>query len=168
MNYIKLVTAEYAERQNRRAVSECPQWWHLLDQVFDPELPAVSIWDLGILHDVKALEDGTCHVLITPTYSGCPAVDIIKQDVEACLLQGGIESVLVEVILSPAWNTELISPQGKVAMQRQGIAPPDEKVICPQCHSEQTQLLSQFGSTACKALYRCGECLEPFDYFKAF
>ncbi|MGB1238111.1 MAG: 1,2-phenylacetyl-CoA epoxidase subunit PaaD [Pseudomonadales bacterium] len=168
MSQISLVTPEYASRRAVRANSDTPELWLALDSVHDPELPQVTIWDLGILVDVQRHSHSACTVVVTPTYSGCPAIDIISQDIEACLNAYGVCEVAVEVTLSPAWSTDLISPEGKVAMRNQGIAPPQEQVSCPLCCSENTQLISQFGSTACKALYRCNSCAEPFDYFKEF
>lgn len=168
MSQISLVTPEYAARRALRANAEHGALWQCLDQVFDPELPHVTIWDLGILVDIQDVTPRSCTVIVTPTYSGCPAVDIISQDIVAALLLAGLSEVKVKVTLSPAWSTDLISPQGKAAMHQQGIAPPQAEVHCPQCGSDDTHLLSQFGSTACKALYRCGSCAEPFDYFKEF
>ena len=168
MQYISLVTPEYAARRANRANSDCADWWSILDQVFDPELPHVTIWDLGILVNVEKLADFSCKVTVSPTYSGCPAVDMISDDIVIALNQAGVENVAVEVSLSPAWNTALISPDGKAAMRKQGIAPPGDPIKCPQCHSDNVNVISQFGSTACKALYRCNSCLEPFDYFKEF
>ena len=168
MQHISLVTPEFAARRALRANSTCPQLWSTLDTVFDPELPHVTIWDLGILVDVQQLDEKHCKVIVSPTYSGCPAIDVISEDIVSALNGAGVEQVEVAVSLSPAWNTDLISPAGKAAMLSQGIAPPGKSVNCPQCGSGHTSVISQFGSTACKALYRCNDCLEPFDYFKEF
>lgn len=168
MQTISVVTPEYAARHALRANSQCPELWDVLDSVFDPELPQVSIWDLGILVDVQTLASQRLNVVVTPTYSGCPAIDVISDDIIEALNGAGFLEVRVEVTLSPAWNTDLISPAGKIAMRKQGIAPPDAEVHCPLCGSENTVVISQFGSTACKALYRCHSCQEPFDYFKEF
>ncbi|MEH6444410.1 MAG: 1,2-phenylacetyl-CoA epoxidase subunit PaaD [Oceanospirillaceae bacterium] len=168
MQHISLVTPEYADRRAIRANSDCPQLWDILDDVFDPELPAVTIWDLGILVNVQALDGNDCKVVVSPTYSGCPAIGVISDDIKIALQHAGFNCVEVQVSLAPAWCTDLISPAGKTAMLQQGIAPPADKVVCPQCQSESVALISQFGSTACKALYRCKSCLEPFDYFKDF
>jgi len=168
MQTISVVTPEYAARHALRANSGCRTLWEILDSVFDPELPHVSIWDLGILVDVQDLCGQGVKVVVTPTYSGCPAIDVISEDIVAALNDAGITEVEVQVSLSPAWNTDLISPAGKMAMRNQGIAPPSTEVHCPLCGSENTAVISQFGSTACKALYRCHSCQEPFDYFKEF
>ncbi|EPJ49560.1 MAG: phenylacetate-CoA oxygenase subunit PaaJ [Osedax symbiont Rs2] len=168
MQQISLVTPEFAARRALRANSQCPHLWSVLDNVFDPELPHVTIWDLGILVDVHSLDSSRCKVVVSPTYSGCPAIDVISEDIVSALNSAGVQQVEVAVSLKPAWNTDLISPAGKAAMLKQGIAPPDKSVNCPLCGSGHTSVISQFGSTACKALYRCNDCLEPFDHFKEF
>lgn len=164
---IPTVNPVYAERRRHRGASEHQALWTILDGVFDPELPGLTIWDLGVLQDVQ-LRDGHCIVVITPTYSGCPAVDAMSQDVVSALNGAGYDKVTVEVALSPAWGTEMISPTGKLQLASLHIAPPqaDDSPDCPVCGSSHTEVLSQFGSTACKALYRCQDCFEAFDYFK--
>lgn len=168
--------------------------YQLLEQVKDPEIPALSIWDMGILRSVSidqknaeqcaddmrqpstASTDALIRVVITPTYSGCPAMDLIREDILSVLNNAGYQHVEVEFKLSPAWTTSWMSEEARAKMAASGIAPPettssDSQVIavqCPLCGSRQTELISEFGSTACKALYRCQSCLEPFDYFKAF
>jgi ring-1,2-phenylacetyl-CoA epoxidase subunit PaaD len=160
-----------------------------LGQVMDPEVPVVSIVDLGILRDVQWLETpaNTLVVTVTPTYSGCPATEVIAQSIREVLYARGIGKVEVRTQLAPAWTTDWMTPQGRDALRAYGIAPPaaratganrnltidisgllSSKVVvpCPQCNSRHTRLLSQYGSTACKALYQCNSCLEPFDYFK--
>ena len=164
-----------------------------LGQVMDPEVPVVSIVDLGILRDVQWLDasDNSVVVTVTPTYSGCPATEVIAQSIREALYARGISKVEVHTQLSPAWTTDWMTPQGRDALRAYGIAPPaarafqqggsqvidiaaltfskaSSKVVvpCPQCDSRNTRLLSQYGSTACKALYQCNSCLEPFDYFK--
>ena len=149
----------------------------LLEQVKDPEIPVISIRELGVLRDVKVNSD-LVEVIITPTYSGCPAMDVMQQDVEKALRQAGIERFSVKQVLSPAWSTDWISVSGRKKLLDYGIAPPPHTsdiralkggvpvTTCPQCGSTDTVLLSQFGSTACKALYTCNACLEPFDLFK--
>jgi ring-1,2-phenylacetyl-CoA epoxidase subunit PaaD len=154
------------------------QW---LAQVPDPEIPVLSVVDLGIVRDVS-WDGATCVVTITPTYSGCPAMREISADIQATLAHKGVADVRIETRLSPAWTTDWMTPEGHAALKNYGIAPPKEKAIdisgisrglhrtvvqCPRCGSEKTRLVSHFGSTSCKALYRCGECGEPFDYFKA-
>ncbi len=150
----------------------------LLSQIPDPEIPVISIEELGILRDVNFAND-ECVVTITPTYSGCPAMKAIEQDIAALLKENGIEKVKVNYVFSPAWTTDWLSEAAKEKLRKYGISPPDktttdksaltgiQKIVkCPQCNSENTELVSQFGSTACKALYKCKDCLEPFDLFK--
>ncbi|CAN5758226.1 phenylacetate-CoA oxygenase subunit PaaJ [soil metagenome] len=147
--------------------------WGLLETVPDPEIPVLSILDLGIVRAVKVREDEV-EVIITPTYSGCPAMDAISMDIRFKLIEHGYKKIKITSILSPAWTTDWMSAEGKRKLAVYGIAPPmfrsDEglgrNIECPQCHSHNTKLLSQFGSTACKALYQCNDCKEPFDYFK--
>jgi ring-1,2-phenylacetyl-CoA epoxidase subunit PaaD len=157
-----------------------------LGQVMDPEVPVVSIVDLGILRDVCWTDDAVI-VTVTPTYSGCPATEVIAQSIRQALYARGVEKVEVRTQLAPAWTTDWMTPQGRDALRAYGIAPPaasayqadgsqvidiaalmPSKVVvpCPQCDSRKTRLLSQYGSTACKALYQCSSCMEPFDYFK--
>lgn len=149
----------------------------LAARVNDPEIPVLSIADLGILRGTEQLEDGTVQVTITPTYSGCPAMDVITQDLYEVFQTEGYEKVDVKLVLSPAWSTDWMSEDGKRKLSEYGIAPPTGtghrgritlgmSVKCPRCHSLNTKELSRFGSTACKALYSCNDCLEPFDYFK--
>ena len=150
----------------------------LLSQIPDPEIPVISIEELGILRDVKLVNE-ECVVTITPTYSGCPAMKAIEQDIVALLKENGIEKVKVNYVFSPAWTTDCLSEEAKEKLRKYGISPPDktssdksvltgiQKIVkCPRCNSENTELVSQFGSTACKALYKCKDCLEPFDLFK--
>jgi len=150
----------------------------VLEQVEDPEVPVLTIADLGILRDVE-IADENITAIITPTYSGCPAMDMITVNIKAAMQEAGYQSVSVKLVLSPAWTTDWMTESGKQKLKDYGIAPPventsdksfllgEEKVIpCPLCDSKNTELLSQFGSTACKALYRCKDCKEPFDYFK--
>lgn len=159
--------------------------WAWLGAVSDPEIPVISIVDLGIVRAV-AFDGAACVVTITPTYSGCPAMQVIAESVTSALHAHGIAEVLLVTQLSPAWTTDAMSEAGKAALKGYGIAPPAQQVIdisalrggvkrgallapevrCPQCGSAHTQLISQFGSTPCKALYTCRDCREPFDYFK--
>ncbi len=142
----------------------------------DPEVPVLTIEDLGILRDIEVDRDGHVDVTITPTYSGCPAMDAITADVTAALARVGYDDVAVRLVLAPAWTTDWMSDAGKQKLLEYGIAPPqprtDKKVMiplsvrCPQCGSGDTRELSRFGSTACKALWVCNSCKEPFDYFK--
>lgn len=151
----------------------------LLATVTDPEIPVLTIEDLGIVRDLRLSDDGGVEVVITPTYSGCPAMDLISVNIRAALQEGGIEKVKLSTVLSPAWTTDWLTESGKAKLKAFGIAPPsnaslDKKALmgeknaleCPLCGSKHTVMISQFGSTSCKALFRCLECLEPFDYFK--
>lgn len=149
----------------------------VLERVMDPEVPVVSVVDLGIVREID-WRDGHLHLVVTPTYSGCPATELIESEIDAALEQAGFRAPRLERRLDPAWTTDWISERGRERLRAYGIAPPhgsaskrsllgeSPQVHCPQCGSAHTELLSQFGSTACKALYRCRECLEPFDYFK--
>jgi ring-1,2-phenylacetyl-CoA epoxidase subunit PaaD len=150
--------------------------WDVAAQVVDPEIPVLTIADLGVLRDVAVI-DGQVEVAITPTYSGCPAMNMIKFEIELALERAGIHDSKVRSVLSPAWTTDWMSEHGRRKLQEYGIAPPqaassrralfgEQQVGCPQCGSADTEVLSEFGSTSCKALWRCKSCREPFDYFK--
>ncbi len=145
--------------------------WDLLDEVKDPEIPVLSIWDLGILRNV-ALVNNKVIVTITPTYSACPAMDVIRSDIKNVLGKSGYANSDVKTILSPAWTTDWMTEEGKHKLEQFGIAPPahtksiKNSVCCPRCASENTKLISEYGSTACKAMYQCNHCKEPFCYFK--
>ena len=199
-DYISLLTPAQHQRQQMRDSSPCQTLWNLLDAIKDPEIPVVSIWDLGILQRVE--QDPVTQqvtVTITPTYSGCPAVEMIGDDIKALLQASGYRDSQIKTALAPAWTTDWITPTGRSQLQQFGIAPPipcihslegqgnervqgkgkgQEKVqghestavaiACPQCDSRQTIKVSEFGSTACKAAYRCDACGEAFDYFKHF
>jgi len=153
------------------------QIWQWLEEVSDPEIPVLTVVDLGVVRNVE-LNDQKVIITITPTYSGCPAMQVIEEDIKALLATKDIQEVEVNLVLSPAWTTDWISENGRQKLKEYGIAPPaDEvdksvlfaeqpKIECPLCHSFNTRMVSQFGSTACKAHYQCNECLEPFDYFK--
>lgn len=147
-----------------------------LGQVPDPEIPVLSITDLGIVREVEIGERVT--VSLSPTYSGCPATEVIEKSVLDALHDHGVEDVEIRRVLSPPWTTDWISDEGREKLRGYGIAPPEKaagkrallhgerQVACPRCGATATELVSEFGSTACKASYRCGECLEPFEYFK--
>lgn len=157
------------------------QVWQWLSAIPDPEIPVISLTDLGIIRDV-AWDGDTLIVTVTPTYSGCPATSIINLDIERALRDRGVEKVKLERRLSPAWTTDWLTKEGREKLQTYGIAPPLDRVApdkrvdgllgaslqvaCPRCGSTRTEKISQFGSTPCKASYRCQACLEPFDYFK--
>jgi ring-1,2-phenylacetyl-CoA epoxidase subunit PaaD len=147
--------------------------WKILEQVADPEIPVLTIADLGIIRDVK-LNGDEVEVIITPTYTGCPSMDMIAMNIKMALIENGYSKIKVTSVLSPAWTTDWMSEDGKKKLKAYGIAPPysqnataaDREIACPQCNSTNTKLLSEFGSTACKALYQCNDCKEPFDLFK--
>lgn len=145
-----------------------------LSEIPDPEIPVVSIQEIGMLRDVVVTENGY-GVILTPTYTGCPAMGIIEADIKALLDAKGIGPVAVKLVYTPAWTTDWISDTARAKMKQYGIAPPQpgscngketQAVICPHCNSRQTEMISQFGATACKALYKCNDCMEPFEYFK--
>ena len=144
------------------------QVWAWLDQVPDPEIPVISVVDLGIVRNV-AWEGETLAVTVTPTYSGCPATSVIAFDIETALRGHGIEAVEIRRQISPAWTTDWLSDKGRANLAAYGIAPPEPAggpARCPRCGGGDLERLSQFGSTPCKAQWRCRSCLEPFDYFK--
>jgi len=151
--------------------------WAAAASVVDPEIPVLTIEDLGVLRAVSIAQDGAVEVSITPTYSGCPAMNVIALEVELALARAGIAEGRVKTVLSPAWTTEWMSEEGRRKLEEYGIAPPAPKttrralfgieaIACPRCGSGDTERLAEFGSTACKALWRCKSCREPFDYFK--
>lgn len=155
------------------------QAWNLLGTVMDPEIPNLSLIDIGVIREVETGEDGSVRVAMSPTYTGCPATDMMKIMVHDALISGGFARVQVDTVLSPAWSSDWITEEGHRKLREAGIAPPaarssdkrhlmglDPDVPCPQCGSMDTELKSNFGSTACKALYQCRSCHEPFDYFK--
>jgi ring-1,2-phenylacetyl-CoA epoxidase subunit PaaD len=150
--------------------------WDVAASVVDPEIPVLSIADLGVLRAV-VVNDGCVEVEITPTYSGCPAMNMITLEIELALEREGFRNSRVRTVLSPAWTTDWMSENGRRKLREYGIAPPQrarsqralfgvEQVACPQCGSANTEVLSEFGSASCKALWRCKACREPFDYFK--
>jgi ring-1,2-phenylacetyl-CoA epoxidase subunit PaaD len=152
--------------------------WNAASSVPDPEIPVVTVSDLGILRSVDVDDEGRATAFVTPTYSGCPATRLIEQMVLEALQRAGFADSHVESVLSPAWTTDWISAEGREKLRRFGIAPPqnaansklalfgETAVRCPHCNNERTERISEFGSTPCKALYRCISCREPFDYFK--
>lgn len=148
-----------------------PEVWEWLRGVMDPELPAISVVDLGIVRQV-AWRGEELEVAITPTYSGCPAQAVIAQEIERTLREHGVERVKLETRLAPAWSSDWITARGREQLRDAGIAPPEglvqirAAIACPHCGSANTECISEFGATACKALHRCRECREPFDYFK--
>lgn len=147
--------------------------WHLLDEVVDPEIPVLTLADLGVLRDVEVTDSGAVVVTITPTYSGCPALETMRSDIVTVLAAAGFSTVDVRTVYLPTWSTDMMSAEGRTKLEAFGIAPPgptaapDADVLCPQCASAETRTVSRFGSTACKALMVCAACREPFDHFKA-
>ena len=165
-----MVTAIASDADLRRRA------WDAAARVVDPEIPVLTIADLGVLREVK-VSDGHVEVAITPTYSGCPAMNMIALEIEIALEREGFAKPMIRTVLSPAWTTDWMSEDGRRKLRDYGIAPPlaassrralfgVQEVACPQCGSTNTELLSEFGSTSCKALWRCKACREPFDYFK--
>lgn len=152
------------------------QVWEILYTITDPEIPVLSIIDLGIVKKVEILPNNEIAISITPTYTACPAMDAIAMSIKLELLQVGFNKVSVNLILNPSWSTNDITETGNQKLKQYGIAPPKGKenvivedgIECPQCNSTNTIVISEFGSTACKALYKCNNCLEPFDYFKCY
>ncbi len=150
---------------------------NILKSVSDPEIPVLSIMEMGVVRSYET-KNNVVEVTITPTYSGCPAMDVIGDDIKKAFVNEGLEAK-IKLVLSPAWTTDWITPTGRLELEKYGIASPLEPeadkdallgnkklVKCPQCKSFNTKLISQFGSTACKAFFQCEDCLEPFDYFK--
>jgi ring-1,2-phenylacetyl-CoA epoxidase subunit PaaD len=155
------------------------QAWTVLATVEDPEIPALSIVDLGLIRSVTPQSDGTLEVGLSPTYIGCPATEVIRRSVEDALRCAGIGAFAVTHVLSPPWTSDWITAEGRRKLESYGIVPPEQgassmrdvlrqarPVACPRCHSTDTECISEFGSTPCKALHRCRSCLEPFEYFK--
>lgn len=157
-------------------------YWEAVGRVLDPEVPVLSVIDLGIVRDIR--EEGEAVVVdVTPTYSGCPAMGVIEHDVRESLEKAGARRVVVNTVFQPAWTTDWISPDARERLRAYGIAPPsgaaavateliplrrrEETITCPRCHSRNTERRSEFGSTACKAIYYCHDCAEPFEYLKA-
>lgn len=144
------------------------QIWDWLEAVPDPEIPVISVVDLGIVRDVS-WDGATLEVAVTPTYSGCPATRIISMDIETALRDRGLKDIRIKTQISPAWTTDWLSPKGRAKLEGYGIAPPSPAGgpdQCPRCGAKDLEKISQFGSTPCKAQWRCLDCLEPFDYFK--
>ena len=171
------------DQKNDINTSEEQKLWQILEDVKDPEVPVLSIVDLGIVRSIELVtsndERSGLTITITPTYSGCPAMDVIQIDIRLKLVEHGYKNIQIQQSLSPAWTTDWMTEEGKRKLKEFGIAPPNPKqqfcsqemfqqeaVQCPHCNSFHTGLISQFGSTACKAMYRCRDCQEAFDYFK--
>lgn len=163
-------TANNTEAQTEQQIR------HWLEEVPDPEIPVLSVMDLGIVRDVRASADRV-EVDVTPTYSGCPATEVIEKSIVLALQERGVANVILNRVLAPPWTTDWITAAGREKLRAYGIAPPERNALdtrfgvkrqisCPRCNSQDTQMISEFGSTACKASYKCVECLEPFEYFK--
>ena len=173
-----MVSADAPDRVGEQRASADAELWRVLGNVRDPEIPVLNIVDLGIVRYVRWEADGRLHVGLSPTYSGCPATEVIKASVERALVRAGYPESVVDTVLSPAWRSDWLTPEGRRKLRAFGIAPPAEAVStprrlfgavavpCPRCGSRDTERVSEFGSTPCKAHYRCTNCLEPFDYFK--
>ncbi len=170
---IPLVSESQRLREQYRKEAGLEDVWAALEQIKDPEIPVISIWDLGILQEVEQ-QGERIKVVITPTYSGCPAMHEITRDIRQVLEQAGYAQVEVVSRLSPAWTTDWMTSEGRKRLIEYGIAAPvgcaadgsETPIACPLCGSEEVTKISEFGSTACKALFQCKECQEPFDYFK--
>lgn len=165
-----------AQAANKQRHTE-EQIWSYLESVPDPEIPVLSVVDLGIVRQVNAGEDKV-EIVVTPTYSGCPATEVIEKSIVDSLVEKGVDNVVLKRVLSPPWTTAWLSEAGRQKLRDYGIAPPDENegkrslvdstrtIACPRCKATDTTLVSEFGSTPCKASYKCDSCLEPFEYFK--
>ncbi len=169
------MTAATSPRENVEGLRRIA--WDVAAQVVDPEVPVLTIEDLGVLRDVRIADDGFVDVDITPTYMGCPAMGVFTMDIETELAKAGFGKVRINTVLSPSWTTDWLTEEAREKLRDYGIAPPagkasrralfgDDEVTCPRCSSKNTEKVSEFGSTACKALWRCKACSEPFDYFK--
>ena len=168
--------APAAPTSERRPEDLSAEAWRIAGAVVDPEIPVLTIADLGVLRDIR-VENGRIEVIITPTYFGCPAMNMITLEIEIALAKAGLGAAHVTTVLSPAWTTAWISEEGRRKLKEYGVAPPQngggrralfgvEHIACPRCESTDTVEIAEFGSTSCKALWRCKRCREPFDYFK--
>ncbi len=153
--------------------------YSLLSEIPDPEIPVITIVELGVVRGVNIIDRKNIEITITPTYSGCPAMKQMEDDVRKKLIDNGFETIVIKTVFNPPWTTDWLTVEAKLKLQNYGIAPPEEsttdksfltgktkQITCPRCKSKNTLMVSQFGSTACKALYQCKDCLEAFDYFK--
>lgn len=161
------------------AAARIARAWDVLAGVEDPEIPGVSVVDLGVIRSVAPQSDGSLEVGVSPTYTGCPATEVIRHSIEGALASASVGPFRVRTVLAPAWSSDWITGEGRRKLAAYGIVPPDHSssaphegrrgqrpMACPRCHSEQTETLSEFGSTPCKSLHRCRACLEPFESFK--
>lgn len=161
------------EKSRKSARPRGAEIWRILDHVADPEIPVVSVVELGMVREVSVDEEGCVEVVMSPTYTGCPATDVIRRDVTDALTAAGLEGFTVRYQLTPRWTTDWITKEGREKLKAYGIAPPKgdreaayEGAACPRCGSEDTEVVADFGSTPCKASMRCRDCLEPFEHFK--
>ena len=144
------------------------QIWRYLSKINDPEIQVLSFVDIGVVRDV-IIDGKNLEIKITPTYNGCPAMNYFKEEIKTKLLKYGYKNVKITIVYKPIWTTDWLSEESKAKLKEYGVAPPEkssDKICCPLCNSKKVEIISEFGSTACKALYKCNHCLEPFEYFK--
>ena len=139
--------------------------WNILGSVPDPEIPVISVVELGVIRNVEYIENEYV-ISVTPTYSGCPAVKTFQDDIKTQLKKNDIDNFKIDIVYKPAWTTDWMTKETKQKLKKYGIAPPEKIIECPQCNSKKIELISEFGATACKSMHKCTECLEPFDHFK--
>lgn len=139
--------------------------WNILGSVPDPEIPVISVVELGVIRNVEYIENEYI-ISVTPTYSGCPAVKTFQDDIKTQLKKNDINNFKIDIVYKPAWTTDWMTKETKQKLKKYGIAPPEKIIECPQCNSKKIELISEFGATACKSMHKCTECLEPFEHFK--
>lgn len=139
--------------------------WNILGSVPDPEIPVISVVELGVIRNVEYIENEYV-ISVTPTYSGCPAVKTFQDDIKTQLKKNDIDNFKINIVYKPAWTTDWMTKETKEKLKKYGIAPPEKIIECPQCNSKKIELISEFGATACKSMHKCTECLEPFEHFK--
>ena len=139
--------------------------WNILGSVPDPEIPVISVVELGVIRNVEYIENKYI-ISVTPTYSGCPAVKTFQDDIKTQLKKNDIDNFKIDIVYKPAWTTDWMPKETKQKLKKYGIAPPEKIIECPQCNSKKIELISEFGATACKSMHKCTECLEPFEHFK--
>ena len=139
--------------------------WNILGSVPDPEIPVISVVELGVIRNVEYIENEYI-ISVTPTYSGCPAVKTFQDDIKTQLKKNDIDNFKIDIVYKPAWTTDWMTKETKQKLKKYGIAPPEKIIECPQCNSKKIELISEFGATACKSMHKCTECLEPFEHFK--
>jgi ring-1,2-phenylacetyl-CoA epoxidase subunit PaaD len=139
--------------------------WNILGSVPDPEIPVISVVELGVIRNVEYIENEYI-ISVTPTYSGCPAVKTFQDDIKTQLKKNDIDNFKINIVYKPAWTTDWMTKETKQKLKKYGIAPPEKIIECPQCNSKKIELISEFGATACKSMHKCTECLEPFEHFK--